>query len=305
MITHFFTSKKSYFKFFALLAHIFLLDNLIAQDNAVQLLPSGNACIGNTKTMSSTRSIVKILDLAKKAFNKNITKNTLKFGTTAFLFVAYFVMQLLIHECGHICAAKLFSPNLKSEIHLLAWPNDEPTDPLLKFGNIHIHKDGVLAYCRLLNYDVDDLTKYQNITQHVAGGAFNLIFTYIFLALKAACIKYKESKNLYSSFVFGLKNALTPYKNLFLKPQISNTEMICELGFIGWQLGFALTQLIYAFFPTFETGDGTRAWKEIWPNVPVPGEYVLPAAMLGIFLILMKKNVSTFNQHFKQRQTSH
>lgn len=219
--------------------------------------------------------------------------------------MAYVYAGMLIHEMGHACVSKLFAPGVPTPIHLFADSSGQNGSKEILFSifNIHVHKsfyEGGYC-CTALPADLGQNYKLKEALIRIAGGAAFLLFAYVCFAGQAAKIKHQECGNLKKSIIFGFKNALTPYKNLFLNKKLSKVELIAKLAFISVQILHIVSQIFYAFLPSSSTNhaDGTMFWRMICDRTPIPGKYVSSLADYCAILILLEKSISVFNKYFE------
>jgi hypothetical protein len=243
-------------------------------------------------------------------------KDRAKISLLAVSFPLFLQIILLLHECGHAAATKIFDSTANPQIYM--WHNilENPSLSENEFFNLcglrlkkNILSNGFSFFAGLTK-NAGNPDKWKNIGIILAGGTTTLILGYLILIANAIWQKYKETKNLSQSIKFGFTNALTPYKNLFLNKDQSKIDIVLQLACVSMGIYVIIQSLLYTYFPTFSCADGSRAWGQIFkgkdqeiciPDISeqLSGQEIFGGViMASIAIALVYKSVKTYEKYF-------
>jgi hypothetical protein len=245
-------------------------------------------------------------------------KDLAKISLTAASCLLFIQMAILLHECGHAAAAKIF--NSTANPHIYMWYDPSKNKKLvedqffnlcgLRFKKNILSEDfSFLAGFTAIDQNSD---KWKNVGIGLAGGTATLVLGYLIFTAHAIWQKYKETKNLSQSIKFGFTNALTPYKNLFLSKEQSKLDIVLQLAFISIATLIIILSTLSTYFPTFRHADGSRVWGQIFKGagqeiyIPDISEQLTGAVIFGnviragIMIALAYKSVKTYEKYFNE-----
>lgn len=187
----------------------------------------------------------------------------------AFLYPAL-ESRLILHELGHALVNKALTGDL-IDIHIGAEPPKTKVPEKRKRAITFHGLNPFDGYSNARKLPKDKIGKFLICT---AGGVFGAASDYLFLSLLAFYHKYRECKNIKKSIIYGIKNALLPFKNIKLNKNLNKLELINHVICVSFFLMFAVRQLFYAFLPgncdleqlyphVSQGTDGTKAWKSL------------------------------------------
>lgn len=231
-------------------------------------------------------------------------------------YISFQEIVILLHELGHAAATKIFDSKRNPQVYM--WYN--------AFKGTTLSEDNCFNVCGLrfkkniLSNDFSFFTggtkdaandnKWKNIGILLAGGTTTLVLGYLILVVNAIKQKYKETKNLSQSIRFGLTNAFTPYKNLFLNKKQSKIDIVVQLVFISMVIDTIIESLLYTYFPTFGHADGSRVWGQIFKGknqeiyIPDISEEYTGQAIYGkiilvsVLIAIVYKSTKTYEKYF-------
>ena len=163
----------------------------------------------------------------------------------------------IAHELGHALTEKLLTGS-KINIHIGVYPWEKPSDEFqnpygIKFHSINPKKG--------FSSSPGKRTKAQAFFILAAGEGTALAYTYLFLSGIAGYHKYQECNNVRQAWWYGIKHALTPFKNIHLNKNLRPSELILHLILIVHILFTQLNCISMGFFPNWSNkSDGTKIW---------------------------------------------
>lgn len=245
-------------------------------------------------------------------------KDLAKISLTAASCLLFIQMAILLHECGHAAAAKIFDSTTNPRIYM--WHNMFEGGTLVEDQFFNLcglrFKKNILSndfsFFTAVTTNAQSPDKWKNVGILLAGGTTTLVLGYLIFTAHAILQKYKETKNLSQALKFGFANALTPYKNLFLNKEQSKLDIVLQLAFISMATFIIIQSTLYTYFPTFRHADGSRAWGQIFkgkdqeiyiPDISeqLTGQKIFGSViMAGIMIALIYKSVKTYEKYFNE-----